>query len=179
MDLQIWRADRQIGKHTEMRAFGAEFEIPCFCHGPRSIPSAAHSPHHFLRVGLKVQTAQRLEPCRSAPLVVLQSPIDQHNPSSNLLKPDSVSTARTIIDIAQHGTISTVSESGLPLGTYVTYTQDADGQPILRLRADAVHTTNLLRNPRCSLFVQPPDLPARRLARATLIGQVTLLLLPP
>lgn len=32
------------------------------------------------------------------------------------------------------------------------------GQPVLRLRADAVHTANLLRKPACSLFVQvlPP-----------------------
>ena len=103
---------------------------------------------------------------------MLQSPIDHQPSGPNLLKPDAVCTARTILDIAQHGTISTMSESGLPLGTYVTYTLDTDGQPILRLRADAVHTSNLLRNPRCSLFVQPPDLPARRLARATLIGQV-------
>ena len=28
------------------------------------------------------------------------------------------------------------------------------GQPVLRLRADAVHTANLLRKPACSLFVQ-------------------------
>ncbi len=46
------------------------------------------------------------------------------------------------------------------------------GQPVLRLRADAVHTANLLREPACSLFVQPADLPARLLARVTLKGRV-------
>lgn len=44
------------------------------------------------------------------------------------------------------------------------------GQPILRLRSTAVHTQNLLESPRCSLFVQPEDLPARRLARVALLG---------
>lgn len=48
----------------------------------------------------------------------------------------------------------------------------AQGQPILRLRADAVHTANLKRDAKCSLFVQPGEHPARLLARVTLIGAV-------
>ncbi len=48
----------------------------------------------------------------------------------------------------------------------------AQGQPILRLRADAVHTANLKRDSKCSLFVQPGEHPARLLARVTLIGAV-------
>ena len=46
------------------------------------------------------------------------------------------------------------------------------GHPLLRLRDDAVHKANLEREPRCSLFVQPQDCPARMLARVTLIGKV-------
>lgn len=41
-----------------------------------------------------------------------------------------------------------------------------------------MHTTNLLRNPQCSLFIQPDDMPARILARATLIGKVCPHLIP-
>ena len=44
---------------------------------------------------------------------------------------------------------------------------------MLRLRSDAVHTANLGRSPRCSLFVQAPDRPARLLARCTLLGGAT------
>ena len=55
-------------------------------------------------------------------------------------------------------------------GTYASYVLDPRGQPLLRLRSDAVHTANLRAQPRCSLFVQPPDRPGRLLARATLIG---------
>lgn len=35
-----------------------------------------------------------------------------------------------------------------------------------------MHTQNLLESPGCSLFIQPDDLPARRLARVTLLGSV-------
>ena len=103
---------------------------------------------------------------------MLESPLVQPAPDSQPLKPDAAGTARTICDLTRQGTLSTVGESGVPLGTYVTYVLDTDGQPLLRLRADAVHTANLLCEPRCSLFVQPTELPARHLARATLIGRV-------
>lgn len=89
-------------------------------------------------------------------------------------RPSSAETARTIVDIVHHGTLCTVNEAGLPLGTYSSFVLDSSGQPILRLRPDAVHTRNLERNPQCSLFIQPQDLPARLLARATLIGQAVL-----
>ena len=73
-----------------------------------------------------------------------------------------------------HGTLCTLNEDGTPLGTYTSYMLDDSGHPLLRLRADAVHKANLLREPRCSLFVQPQDMPARLLARVTLIGKVSL-----
>lgn len=76
------------------------------------------------------------------------------------------------MELVSHGTLATVGEDSVPLGTYASYVLDAEGQPILRLREQAVHTANILRNPRCSLFVQPEDMPARLLARATLIGRV-------
>lgn len=73
-----------------------------------------------------------------------------------------------------HGTLATLNKDGTPLGTYTSYVLEAGGQPLLRLRADAVHKANLEREPRCSLFVQPQDCPARMLARVTLIGKAEL-----
>ena len=70
-------------------------------------------------------------------------------------KPSSADTAKTIVDIVAHGTLCTVGEDGVPLGTYSNYVLDDRGMPVLRLRADAVHTQNLRRSPKCSLFVQP------------------------
>ena len=86
--------------------------------------------------------------------------------------PSAAETARTIVDLVAHGTLCTLGEDGVPLGTYASYVLDQDGQPILRLRADAVHTANLKRDPKCSLFVQPGERPASLLARVTLIGEV-------
>jgi hypothetical protein len=86
--------------------------------------------------------------------------------------PSAAETARTVVDLVAHGTLCTVGDDGIPLGTYVSYVLDAEGQPILRLRSDAVHTANLNRDPQCSLFVQPGEHPARLLARVTLIGKV-------
>ena len=87
--------------------------------------------------------------------------------------PSPSETARTIVDLAAHGTLCTIHlENALPLGTYVTYVLDQVGQPILRLRKDAIHTANLMQESRCSLFVQPSDYPAHMLARVTLIGSV-------
>lgn len=94
------------------------------------------------------------------------------NGASDDKRPSAAETARTIVDLAAHGTLCTVSEGGIPLGTYASYVLDSEGQPILRLRADAVHTANLMRNPKCSLFVQPSEYPTRLLARLTLIGSV-------
>lgn len=86
--------------------------------------------------------------------------------------PSSSETARTVVDLVAHGTLCTTGEDGTPLGTYASYVLDEGGQPVLRLRADAVHTANLRRSPRCSLFVQPGEHPTRLLARVTLIGEV-------
>jgi len=86
--------------------------------------------------------------------------------------PSAAETARTVVDLVAHGTLCTVGEDGIPLGTYVSYVLDSEGQPILRLRSDAVHTANLQGDPQCSLFVQPGEYPARLLARVTVIGKV-------
>ena len=73
------------------------------------------------------------------------------------VRPKSAETARTIVEVVSHGTLSTVGEDGTPLGTYSSFVLDSAGMPILRLRRDAVHTANLKAQPRCSLFVQPGE----------------------
>ena len=128
-----------------------------------------------------LQSAPTRQPLVAAPLADSEHQRGpRHSPATLLAQtesatsaiPTSAETARTIVDIVAHGALSTVGADGVPLGTYASYVLDGEGQPILRLRADAVHTGNLLARPRCSLFVQPSDLPARLLARVTLIGSV-------
>lgn len=137
------------------------------------IPSRASFQRSFTAgVNLQPSRVGRWRGCAVA------APIDEAvaregNTASNEGKPSSADTARTITELVDHGTLATVCEDGIPLGTYITYVLvGGDGQPILRLRADAMHTANLLQNPRCSLFIVPSQRPARLLARVTLIGQV-------
>ena len=80
--------------------------------------------------------------------------------------------ARTVVNLVGFGTLCTsCGDAAPPLGTFAAYVLTPDGLPVLRLRADALHTTNLTSDPRCSLFVQPPSGHARSLARVTLIGK--------
>jgi hypothetical protein len=82
-------------------------------------------------------------------------------------RPSSEQCARTLVDISDRGTLSTTTEDAWPMGTHAAYLLDKQGQPLLRLRADAVHTAHLLRDARCSLYVQARRA-ARRGARAQL-----------
>lgn len=84
----------------------------------------------------------------------------------------SAEVARTITSLLSYGTLSTITKDGSPLGTFVTFVLDDDGCPLLRLRADAVHTSNLLERSQCTLFVHAAESPARQLARVTLLGSV-------
>ena len=62
--------------------------------------------------------------------------------------------ARTLVDLADRGTLATVAEDGWPLGTHAAYLLDSQGQPLLRMRVDAAATQHLMKQPRCSLYVQ-------------------------
>ena len=89
------------------------------------------------------------------------------------LRPTSAECAKTLVAIANTGTISTACEDGIPLGTFASYVVSKEGEVILRMRADALHTANVTRDPRCSLYVQPATQPPGVLSRATLIGSLS------
>eukprot|EP00210_Caulerpa_lentillifera_P005139 g4911.t1 len=106
--------------------------------------------------------------------VIASSAADSSSSFGPPARPSNAETAKTIVSTVNHGTLSTLSDDGTPLGTYVAFVLDDKGSPVLRLRSDAVHKRNLELCSKCSLFVQAPEEPARRLARVTLIGDVTL-----
>ena len=85
--------------------------------------------------------------------------------------PGAGDVARTLVDLTSQGTLCTLLPTGAPLGTAISYVLDGLGQPILRLRADALHTINLDANPVASLFVQPAGQHAARVGRLTLLGR--------
>lgn len=41
-------------------------------------------------------------------------------------RPDIAETGKTVVELVSHGTLSTVSDGGFPLGTYVTYVLDKE-----------------------------------------------------
>lgn len=62
---------------------------------------------------------------------------------------------------------------GIALGTFASYiTEKKTGDVVLRMRADAMHTANVEKDARCSLYVQPSTQPPGVLSRATLIGSL-------
>jgi hypothetical protein len=73
------------------------------------------------------------------------------------------------------GTLSTLSRKhdGFPFGSLMPYAVDPVGRPVFLISSMAMHTQNLLADPRASLFVAQAAADGDPLgaARATLIGQ--------
>ena len=74
------------------------------------------------------------------------------------------------------GTLSTLSQKrpGWPFGSIMPYALDGLGRPILLISTMAMHTKNLLADPRASLLVAQPEVAGDPLgaARVTLMGQI-------
>jgi putative heme iron utilization protein len=75
------------------------------------------------------------------------------------------------------GTLSThsVSKPGWPFGSVMPYVLDERGAPVFLISAMAVHTQNVVADPRASLLVMQSagGSDPLGLARATLLGTVT------
>ena len=110
------------------------------------------------------------------------SSLRQHNsgPDSDgpeVPEPSHAERARTLVYLQQTGSLSTLSrkQPGWPFGSVMPYALDAQGQPVLLISTMAMHTQNLLGDPRASLLVTPPESRSDPLgaARVTLMGLVT------
>lgn len=79
--------------------------------------------------------------------------------------------------LQQRGGLSTISrkQPGWPFGSVMPYGLDEQGQPSFLISSMAMHTQNLLGDPRASLLVTPPESQRDPLgaARVTLMGSVT------
>jgi hypothetical protein len=112
----------------------------------------------------------------AAPRAVAEVSADAQALEVNLadsLRPSSAECAKTLVAIADTGTLATTGEDGVALGTFASYVVTKSGDVVLRMRADATHTSNVAREPRCSLYVQPATQPPGVISRATLIGALT------
>lgn len=88
--------------------------------------------------------------------------------------PTPAETARTIVDLCSEGTLSSITPSGLPIGTPVSYTLEKDGTPILHIapcvQDCSIDAQQLGASAKCSLLVQPTAHPARAVAAVALSG---------
>jgi putative heme iron utilization protein len=88
-------------------------------------------------------------------------------------EPPFAERARTLVHTARTGTLSSHSRRapGYPFGSVAPYGVDASGRPTLLISTMAMHTQNLLSDPRASLLVQQRGAEDDPLA----LGRVTLL----
>ncbi|KAL6997485.1 hypothetical protein U1Q18_007612 [Sarracenia purpurea var. burkii] len=79
--------------------------------------------------------------------------IQSHQEKAGRLLP--LEEIRTVLDHSLRGMLSTLSQKheGYPSGSMVDFACDAYGSPILAVSSLAVHTKDLLANPKCSLLV--------------------------
>lgn len=91
-------------------------------------------------------------------------------------EPSFAERARTLLYLCRIGTLSTLSrkQPGFPFGSVMPYGLDEVGRPIFLISTMAMHTHNLLADPRASLLVTQPDASSDPLgaSRATLLGNV-------
>lgn len=89
-------------------------------------------------------------------------------------EPTYAERARTLAYLDRAGTLATVSRkhAGHPFASLMPYALDERGRPLLLISSMAVHTQNLLADPRASLLVTQPT-PGDPLAagRLTLMGE--------
>ena len=91
-------------------------------------------------------------------------------------EPSFAERARTLAYLGRIGSLSTHSrkQPGFPFGSVMPYSLDERGRPIFLISTMAMHTHNLLVDPRTSLLITQPDASGDPLgaSRVTLLGNV-------
>ncbi len=91
-------------------------------------------------------------------------------------EPSHAERMRTLIGARPVGTLSTISAkvAGYPFGSLMPFALDERGRPTFLISRMAMHTHNLRKDGRASLFVEQPsaDGDALGAARGTLVGDV-------
>jgi len=90
--------------------------------------------------------------------------------------PTFAERARTLVYLGRVGSLSTLSRKlpGFPFGSVMPYALDGQANPVFLISTMAMHTQNLLVDPRASLLVTQPDAGGDPLgaSRVTLLGNV-------
>ena len=92
-------------------------------------------------------------------------------------EPSHAERALTLVDLSDVGSLSTLSRKhpGWPFGSVMPYGLDERGSPIFLISTMAMHTQNILDDPRAGLLVTQPDAHGDVLgaSRVTLMGKVS------
>jgi len=92
-------------------------------------------------------------------------------------EPTLAERARTLVAIGRIGSLSTHSRklAGYPFGSMMPYAADGQGHPIFFISSMAVHSQNLVEDPRSSLLIMQPDVTGDPLGagRVTILGTTT------
>src|SRR5205814_8470008 len=82
-------------------------------------------------------------------------------PELPALEPTYAEKARTLIHLGRVGSLSTMSRKhpGWPFGSVMPYALDVTGRPIFLISSMAMHTQNLLNDPKASLLVTQSEAP--------------------
>ena len=93
-----------------------------------------------------------------------------------LPEPSYAERARTLAYVGRVGSLSTCSQKrpGWPFGSVMPYALDEGGRPIYLISSMAMHTQNIVTDPRGSLLVTQPDGDGDVLgaSRVTLMGEI-------
>ncbi len=93
-------------------------------------------------------------------------------------EPSYAERARTLVHLGRIGSLSTLSrkQPGWPFGSVMPYGLDSLGRPLFLISSMAMHTQNLLADPRASLLVTQADGAGDPLGagRVTLLGNVAM-----
>ena len=91
-------------------------------------------------------------------------------------EPSYAERSRTLVSLGRIGSLSTFSrkQPGFPFGSVMPYASDERGRPAFLISTMAMHTQNLLADPRASLLVTQPEAGGDPLgaSRVTLLGNV-------
>jgi hypothetical protein len=98
--------------------------------------------------------------------------------TSTLDLPEPQVAVRNLMEYARHAHMSTVMSKAqhrradYPFGSIVEFAVDGSGHPVFAMSSLAIHTRNVLSNPRCAIQIQAPGWTGLNNARVTLFGDV-------
>ncbi|GAV78947.1 DUF2470 domain-containing protein/Pyrid_oxidase_2 domain-containing protein [Cephalotus follicularis] len=124
-----------------------------FCHSSSTSSSSFKPSPRLLSMASATYSSTQAAPGDVTSDANVFQLIKQHQEKAARLPP--VEEIRTVLDCSVRGVLGTCSEKhdGYPSGSMVDFACDADGSPILAISSLAVHTKDLLVNPKCSLLV--------------------------